>query len=113
MEKFMVLLYENDNAWAKLSPEEKQEIMKRYFAWVDELKTKDILRGGEALAAGGRVLRMAGGQVLDGPFTETKEVLTGFFLLAAPNLEEAVKIARGCPALSHGESVVVRPVGHT
>ncbi len=50
--------------------------------------------------------------MVDGPFTETKEVLTGFFIIEARDLDAAVEIARGCPALTHGERVVVRSIGH-
>lgn len=112
MANFIVLMEENDNAWAKLSPEEQQDILKRYFAWVDELRSKQIFRSGEPLQSGGRVLSIVNGAVVDGPFTETKEVLTGFFIIEAPDLDAAAAIARGCPALTHGERVVVRAIGH-
>jgi hypothetical protein len=55
---------------------------------------------------------MAGGKLVDGPFTETREVLTGFFFLETESLESAAALAAGCPALGHGETVTVRPVGH-
>lgn len=112
MPKFIVLMTENDNAWSKIPPAEQEALLKKYFAWVDELKKKDQFRGGEPLGGPGRKLHMVGGKLVDGPFTETKEVLTGFFLIEAKDLDEAAAIAKGCPALTHGESVVVRPVGH-
>jgi hypothetical protein len=110
--QFALLMRENDNAWGRLSPEEQQRLLERYYAWVEELKQKDLLRGGEPLKSGGRLLRMVEGEVVDGPFAETKEVLTGFFIIECGSLEEATAIARGCPALSHGESVEVREIGH-
>lgn len=112
MAKFMILMTENDDAWAKISPEEQQRLLTRYFAWVDQLKKDKLLVGGEALGRGGRTLRAEAGRVVDGPYAETKEVITGFFLIEAKDLDAATEIARGCPALTHGESVVVRPVGH-
>lgn len=112
MAKFMILMTENDNAWGKLSPEEQQRLLTGYFAWVDQLKKDKVLVGGEALGRGGRTLRAEAGRVVDGPYTETKEVITGFFLIEANDLDAASRIARGCPALAHGESVIVRPVGH-
>lgn len=110
MPKFMVLLQEDDNAWAQLSGEEKQSIMEKYFAWVAELRAGNHLQGGDPLQRGGRVLRTEGGEIVEGPYTETKEVLTGYFLLEATDLDEATRLARGCPALQHGESVVVRAI---
>lgn len=112
MPQFMILMTENDNAWEKMPPSEQDRILKLYFAWVDVLKKNNQLRGGEPLGGPGRVLRMVGGKLVDGPFTETKEVLTGFFIVEAKDLEAAAVIAKGCPALGHGETVVVRPIGH-
>jgi hypothetical protein len=47
--------------------------------------------------------------ITDGPFAETKEQLAGFYLVDAPNLEEAVRIATKIPPAREG-SVEVRPV---
>jgi hypothetical protein len=106
----MFLLRENDDAWAKLSAEEKQAVMKRYFAWVADLRAGDHMRGGDPLVRGGRVLRATRGEIVDGPYTETKEVITGYFLIEAADLDQASRLARGCPALGHGDSVVVRQI---
>lgn len=110
MPRFMVMMHENDDAWERLSAEEKQKAMEKYFAWADELRQGDHMRGGDPLVRGGRVLRVAGGEIVDGPFTETKEVLTGYYMIEARDLDEAARLARGCPALDHGETVVVREV---
>jgi hypothetical protein len=112
MAKFAVLMRENDHAWSKMSPEEQQTLLKRYFAWAEELRNAGRLEGGEPLKDGGRILRLEKGQVVDGPFTETKEVLTGFFFITALDLAEATEVARGCPALLHGETVELREIGH-
>jgi len=110
MPRFMVLMHESDDAWAKLSADEKQRMMEKYFAWAEELRRGDHFRGGDPLVRGGRLLRASDGDVVDGPFTETKEVLTGYFMIEARDLDEAATLARGCPALIHGESVVVREI---
>lgn len=112
MPEFIILMEEDDHAWGKLSPEEQEKLLKLYFAWVDQLRAKKIFKYGAPLGGEGRVLQVVEGAVVDGPFTETKEVLTGFFIIEAANLEAAVEIAQGCPALTHAERVVVRPVGH-
>ena len=110
MPQYMILLRENDEAWAKLSAEQKQVLMQDYFAWVRQLRDGNHMRGGDPLARGGRVLRTSGGEIVEGPYTETKEVITGYFMIEAADLDEAARLARGCPALGHGESVLVRPV---
>ena len=112
MPQFVVLMRENDHAWAELSPKQQEDLLQKYFAWVDKLKTDKTFVGGNPLGEGGHLLRMVDGRVVDGPFTETKEVLTGYFVIEARDVAHATEIARGCPALSHGESVGLRLVGH-
>src|SRR5215472_15144050 len=57
-------------------------------------------------------VRVAGGRTLmtDGPFADTKEVLGGFVLIEAANLDEALELAARIPVTRHGGVVEVRPV---
>jgi hypothetical protein len=57
-------------------------------------------------------VRVTGGRTLmtDGPFADTKEVLGGFTLIEAPNLDEALEVAANIPAARFGGAVEVRPV---
>lgn len=57
----------------------------------------------------GKVVK-AGGVVTDGPFVEIRERLGSFIVVKAENLEEAAKLAHGCPALEAGGSVEIRAV---
>ena len=57
MPRYMILMQEDDHAWENLSLEQKQKIMEQYFAWAEELRSGGHMRGGEALARGGRILR--------------------------------------------------------
>jgi hypothetical protein len=110
MPKYFILMREQDHAWARLPKEEQARLLPLYYAWVKELKSRDLLRGGEALAEGGRILRGGPDGVSEEPFVETGDVPTGFFLIEAVDMTAAVEVARGCPALIHGENVVVREV---
>jgi hypothetical protein len=57
-------------------------------------------------------VRVAGGRTLmtDGPLADTKEVLGGFCLIEAANLDEAIEVAARIPAARLGGAVEVRPV---
>ena len=112
MAQFAVLMTEHDDAWARLPPAEQEALMARYGAWVAELNAAGRMRGGAPLGGPGRVLRPVGGSVVEEPYAATKDVLTGWFLIEAKDLADATAVARGCPALTHGESVIVRPLGH-
>ena len=111
MPDYAILMRENDDAWSRLAPAEQQALMQRYEAWTADLKARGIFQGGLPLGAGGRVLSNVDGTIVEAPFAETRQVLTGYIVIAAPDWDAAVAIARGCPALTHGETVELRPVG--
>jgi hypothetical protein len=70
--------------------------------------------GGQELepAALATTVRVQNGEVMtmDGPFVETKEMLGGFFLFEADNLDAALELAARIPAARRGGAVEVRPV---
>ena len=111
MAKFVLIMRENERAWERLPREERRRLLDLYMSWVRGLAESNVLRGGEALAEGGAMLSAPDGKVVREPYEESTNVPTGFFLIEASDLDAAVEIARGCPALLHGENVVVRAVG--
>ncbi len=110
MKRYMVIMRENDGAWSEVSADEQQRILERYFDWIDQLTERGCYEGGEALAPGGHRWRVVDGAITDGPFTETKEVLTGVFIVRAATVAEAMDITQTCPALSHGLSIELREI---
>jgi hypothetical protein len=113
MPRFAVLMFEDDRAWSRLPELERQRLIVLYGNWVRDLKAKGAFEGGEPLGEGGVQLEADDdGRILESDYTAIRSVLTGYFLVQAADLEAAAKIARNCPALIHGETVIVRPVGH-
>jgi len=109
MQKFIVVI-RSESEWDKLSPSEMQETLEKYMAWAGRLREENRIVDAAPLDKGGRVLSGAGGVVTDGPFLETKEMIGGYFIYNAADLDEAVTIARDCPALGYGGSIEVRPI---
>ena len=95
------------------TPEQDVEVMNAYNAFTREAVAADVMRGGEALheAKTATSVRVRDGQTLvtDGPFAETKEEFGGFYLIEAPNLDEAIKWASKIPGAVRG-TIEVRPV---
>ena len=95
------------------TPEQNKEIQVAYSAFGRDAVAADVMRGGEALedAKTATTVRVRNGQTLvtDGPFAETKEEFGGFYLVEAPNLDEAIKWAAKIPGAVRG-SIEVRPV---
>jgi hypothetical protein len=102
----------NVGGYRQKSPEEIQGIMERYHAWGAKLRAAGKILTGEKLAEeGGKVVTAQKGSVvvLDGPYSETKEVVGGYSVIQAEDYEEAVELVRDCPGLAFG-SIAVRQV---
>jgi hypothetical protein len=111
MSEYLVLIYENENTYASASEETLNQIMSGHneFGAVNGAS----LRGGNALEATSTATslrRDASGKlvVTDGAFAETKEALGGYYMIEAPDLDQAIAIASQIPTLGGG--VEVRPV---
>ena len=93
--------------------EQNIEVMNAYNVFTRSAVAADVMRGGEALheAKTATSVRVRNGQTLvtDGPFAETKEEFGGFYLIEAPNLDEAIKWAAQLPGATRG-TIEVRPV---
>jgi hypothetical protein len=69
-----------------------------------------VKNAGEPLERAGAVLRGKKRVVIDGPFLEAKDLVAGFMIIRAKDLDEARALASGCPILEGEGSVEVRPV---
>jgi len=113
MPQYMLLLYGDPTNWATLSPEEMQKAVEKYFAWTKKPFTRDSHRLAEDA---GRVIRPTKGgrpRATDGLYSETKEVLGGYYTIEAASYDEAVKLALEHPQLEYGGTIEVRQVWGT
>ena len=110
MPQYLLLLYDNPVDWSKASPDEMQKAVEKYMAWTKKPFTKD----GQRLAGDhGRVIKKAADGKLratDGPYSESKEVLGGFYLIEAASYDEAVQLSLTHPHLEYGGTLVVRQI---
>jgi Uncharacterized protein conserved in bacteria len=97
--------------WDKdLSPEEIQKVMTQWANWLEGLIVKGKVKAAQPLASEGKIVSWKRGHtVADGPFAESKEAIGGYFLLQVGS-DEAIEIAKQCPALKYGVNVEVRPI---
>ncbi|HXE58837.1 MAG TPA: YciI family protein [Gemmatimonadales bacterium] len=112
MPKYLLLLRDSGEFPAGLGADEIRGIIQRYVAWSDRLRAAGRLLAAEKLRDGeGRVMRRTGSRngVTDGPFSEAKEVVGGFYLLDAGSYEEAVRLAEDSPHLEFG-SIEIREI---
>jgi hypothetical protein len=102
--KVLALIYGEEGRWDSLTEEQRNEMYARYRAFGEQAGEK-VLDGAElAPTRSATTVRIRDGetQVTDGPFTETKEALGGFYLLDCSDLDEAAKLAAQIPGAATG-----------
>ena len=108
--KYMLLIYMEEQA---INEEEREHCYVESTQLANDLKAKGQYLGANPLqpTSTATSVRMREGKrlVTDGPFAETREYLGGYFLVNAPNLDEAIAIAGRVPAARFG-TVEIRPV---
>ena len=111
--KFMLLIYNNSAVHDALPQTEADAMMRECLAHADELRREGHLIESQMLedAVTAKSLRIRNGRskVTDGPFSEAKEVLGGFNLIEAKDMDEAIRIAAQFPWCRTG-CVEIRPV---
>lgn len=90
------------------SPEEVQAAIDAFYVWYERLVAEGRFKRGQRLATGRRLVTRAG--ITDGPFTEAKEIIGGYWFIVAVSLEEAAAIASQNPCLACGLSYEIRPI---
>ncbi|HEY0395194.1 MAG TPA: YciI family protein [Candidatus Elarobacter sp.] len=106
--RFMVMVKANDASEAGVMPSE--ELLTAMGRYNEELAKAGVLLAGEGLqpSSKGARVRFSGSQrtVIDGPFTETKELIAGFWLLQVASREEAIEWVKRAPNPFEGESEI-------
>lgn len=93
------------------SPEKMQQTMQKWMAWFKELGEKGRIKDmGHPLESAGKLVKGKQKTVTDGPFAEAKDLIGGFTLVEARDLDEAVELSKGCPIFEVDGGVEVRPI---
>jgi hypothetical protein len=112
--RYLLLIYGNEQTAAAKSPEAQAAEMDAWWKYTTDLEQSGQHVAGAALQpiATATTVRLANGRplVADGPFTETKEQLGGYYLIDVPNLDAAIAWASKMPHLPDGGSVEIRPI---
>jgi hypothetical protein len=111
--KYLCLVYQKEAELDAMPRPELDALVAEHLAYDDALRESGHFIVAEALqrVTTATTVRMRGGKVsmTDGPFAETKEQLTGFFLLRARDLNEALQLAARIPSARLG-CIEVRPI---
>jgi hypothetical protein len=110
----MLLIHEPAGQRRERTQPEGEAVYARMLRFADSLKSRGVLRGVESLTSQDNSARLqvrsGKAHVTDGPFAEAKEMVGGFFLVDVQSREEAIAIARECPA-AEWATIEVRETG--
>ena len=105
-----MLIFEGKKSAQQPSAEEMQANMGKWMAWIDRLAQAGKYVSGEPLLPGSKVIKGSHKNVTDGPFTEGKDIIGGYFIVNAEDYDEAVALCEGYPDYETGGTVIVRQV---
>lgn len=109
MEKFM-LIFQGIKSSQQPSPQQMQEIMAKWMAWIDKLAKAGKYVSGEPLQPTGKIITGKNKTVTDAAFAEGKEIIGGYFIVNAADYNEAVAMCDDYPDYANGGTVIVRQI---
>jgi hypothetical protein len=108
--KFMLIFRGGAVSRDDMSPTELQAHVAKWYSWSDELARQGRRNAGTPLDNPGATVRGHDRLVTDGPYAESKDLVTGSMVIEAASIEDAIEVALTCPTYEFDGSVEVRPV---
>jgi hypothetical protein len=106
-----IYLYRGGDSAGSASPEEMQKTMQKWMTWMKQLGEQGHLKAiGNPLEPTGKVVKGKHKTITDGPFAEAKDLVGGYTIIEAKDIDEAAELAKGCPHFDTGGDVEVRPI---
>lgn len=109
MKEFMMIFRSEKVERPQPSPEEMQAMYNQWQEWIGGIAAQGKFVSTNALGTEGKLVDSKG-LVSDGPYAEVKEIVGGYLICKTDTLEDAVKLADGCPMFEMGGTVEVRDV---
>ncbi len=110
MEKFMLLFRGGNTHIATAKSREAMDVIQTWNDWMQGLAEKGMLAGGDALQVSGKYVKGTQKIVADGLYATGNEMVGGYLIVQANDIDGAVEMAKGCPILLEDGSVEVRPI---
>jgi hypothetical protein len=109
MKEFMMIFKSEINESFGPSPEQMQSNIQKWMDWFGGIAAQGKIVHANRLSFEGKTLK-PNKVIVDGPYAEVKEIIGGYVVVKATNIDEAMKLAEGCPILDHGGHVEVRSI---
>lgn len=110
MEKFILIFRGGDTHVATAHSQAAMDVIQAWNDWMAELAEKGLLAGGDALQLSGKIVKGSEKVVSDGTYAKGNDMVGGYLIVNAKDVNDAVEISKGCPILNEEGSVEVRPI---
>ena len=110
MADYLLLFRGVEDMVSEQSPSEMQAHMDRWKNWMGDLAARGKLAGGQPLDKSGKTITNKGTTITDGPFTEGPEMVSGYLIIKAGDINEAVELSKSCPVFELDGNIEIRPV---
>jgi hypothetical protein len=112
MSQFILLLRGGDDEpYQNYTDDELHAVLERYRQWARELSESNQLVDAFKLKDDSRMMSKKHGQIqVDGPFTETKESIGGYYIVKADSYDAAIEIAKNCPIYDKDGYIEIREI---
>ena len=113
MEKYMLIFRNSlhtEDDFQSLSPEAMQSELDKWGQWIGGIAAQGKMLNSDALHQSGKIVKGSKHVVTDGPFIESKELVSGYLTLSASSIDEAIELSKGCPIYDIEGSVEVRQI---
>lgn len=104
-----MMIFRSEESVEQPTPEQMQAQVKVWQDWIGGIAAQDKFVGTNALGMEAKIVK-ANNVITDGPYMELKEMVGGYIIVKAENIDEAIKLSEGCPTLGYGGSVEVRDI---
>ncbi len=109
MIEFMMIFRHGAEPPMSVTPEGMASSEAEWQTWITNIVMQNKFVSTNQLSYEGKTLK-PGGVITDGPYAEVKELIGGYIIVKADNMDEAMKLAEGCPILNIGGHVEVRRI---
>ncbi len=110
MKEFMMIFMGAGYEKKGLSPDQMEERMGKWIAWMTDLKDQDLYVEGRPLLPNSKRVSGSDQTITDGPYVETNELIGGYFIIKARDMDHALELTNGFPDFDLGGTVEVREV---